>query len=151
MEIELQDETKMLDSTMIDQVKSLLLFCAKEEAVPENVELSVLFVKDAFIQQLNKQYRGIDRATDVLAFPQQENQQWKKQTKASVPLGDLIISVEHAKKQAHEYGHSLIREIGFLSVHGFLHLLGYDHKNEEEEKHMFQKQEEILGEFGLER
>lgn len=66
-------------------------------------------------------------------------------------LGDIVISLDKAKEQAEDYGHSLERELGFLALHGFLHLLGYDHENEEEEKSMFNRQEEILHEFGLER
>lgn len=151
MEIELQDETETIDATLLSEIQSFVLFCAEEENVPKNIELSILFVEDSFIQQLNQQYREIDEPTDVLSFPQQENNQWKDLDIPAIPLGDIIISVDHAKKQATSYGHTFAREIAFLVVHGFLHLLGYDHMTAADEAKMFARQKKLLKEFGLEK
>jgi probable rRNA maturation factor len=95
----------------------------------------------------------VDRPTDVLSFPLWEpDEEWViDEEEERVALGDIVISLPKAKEQAEAYGHSLNREVGFLAVHGFLHLLGYDHETKEEEKEMFAKQEEILSLVGLHR
>ena len=106
------------------------------------------------IHQINKQFRGIDRPTDVLSFPQltfEEGEIMDRNEKGEVVLGDIIISLERAREQAEEYGHSLKREIAFLTAHSMLHLLGYDHMEPEEEKEMFAKQKEILELAGIPR
>ena len=105
-------------------------------------EVSVTFTDNESIRELNREYRDIDRPTDVLSFPMDD------EGDDSV-LGDIVISLERAMEQAEEYGHSLAREISFLTVHSCLHLLGYDHETgEEDEKEMFGKQEEILNKLG---
>lgn len=104
-------------------------------------ELSLTFCDNNRIQEMNRTFRGIDRATDVLSFPMDDEDL----------LGDIVISIPIAQEQANEYGHSFERELFFLVLHGFLHLLGYDHKTEEEEKVMFAKQEHILTEMGITR
>ena len=109
--------------------------------------LSVTFVDNAFIHKMNKEYRHIDRPTDVISFAFLDGEKDKEQLlkkKGPVSLGDIYISVEKAQEQAKEYGHSLKRELSFLFVHGLLHLLGYDHMTEEDEKVMFKLQDEIL-------
>ena len=109
--------------------------------------LSVTFVDNAFIHKMNKEYRHIDRPTDVISFAFLDGEKDKEQLlkkKGPVSLGDIYISVEKAQEQAKEYGHSLERELSFLFVHGLLHLLGYDHMTEEDEKVMFKLQDEIL-------
>ena len=109
--------------------------------------LSATVADDEYIQTLNRDYRGIDRPTDVLSFPMEEGDDI-----AAVPdgfLGDIVLSLPRAKAQAEEYGHSLLREISFLTVHGTLHLLGYDHMNEAEAALMFAKQEDILNKMGV--
>lgn len=108
--------------------------------------ISVSFVDNEFIHKMNKDYRGIDRPTDVIsfAFLDNEDKEALLNGKEPVCLGDIYISVDKAKEQAQEYGHSLRRELSFLFVHGLLHLLGYDHMNEEDEKIMFKLQDEIL-------
>lgn len=114
--------------------------------------VSVSIVDNRYIHKLNKKYRHIDRPTDVIsfAFLDSENNYDKILfSPGPVVLGDIYISLEKAKEQAEEYGHSLHRELSFLFVHGLLHLLGYDHMNEEEEKVMFQLQEEILSIKGV--
>ena len=109
--------------------------------------LSVTFVDNKFIHQLNKEYRNVDRPTDVISFAfldGDEQRDEKLHGKGPVPLGDIYISVEKAKEQAEEYGHPLERELSFLFVHGLLHLLGYDHMTKEDEAVMFKLQDEIL-------
>ena len=109
--------------------------------------VSVSIVDNEFIHQMNKQYRHIDRETDVISFAfldGEENKDAIFHSSQVVALGDIYISYEKAIAQAEEYGHPLQRELRFLFVHGLLHLLGYDHMNEEDEKIMFALQEEIL-------
>lgn len=109
--------------------------------------LSVTFVDDKFIHKMNKEYRDVDRPTDVISFAFLDGDDTRDQQlhgKGLVCLGDIYISIDRAKAQAEEYGHPLERELSFLFVHGLLHLLGYDHMNEEDEKVMFKLQDEIL-------
>ena len=108
--------------------------------------ISVSLVDNEFIHQINRDYRGIDRPTDVISFAFLDNEDRNAIYKSKEPvcLGDIYISVDKAKEQAEEYGHSLKRELSFLFVHGLLHLLGYDHMIEEDEKVMFRLQDEIL-------
>ncbi len=116
-------------------------------------EVSVMFVDDDTIHQLNKQHRNIDRATDVLSFPLGENGVYdiNNDTGAKL-LGDIVISIPHAIDQADRYGHTLQREIGFLTVHSMLHLLGYDHVNGGiESVRMREKEETVLTKLGLKR
>lgn len=116
-------------------------------------EVGVLFVDDDTIHQLNKQHRNIDRATDVLSFPLGENGVYdiNNDTGAKL-LGDIVISIPHAIDQAERYGHTLQREIGFLTVHSMLHLLGYDHVNGGiESVRMREKEETVLTKLGLKR
>ena len=114
--------------------------------------VSVSIVDNRYIHKINKKYRGIDRPTDVIsfAFLDSENNYDKILfLPGPVVLGDIYISLDKAKEQAEEYGHSLHRELSFLFVHGLLHLLGYDHMNKEDEEKMFKLQEEILSEKGV--
>ncbi len=114
----------------------------------DHTEVSVLLTDDAGIQTLNRTYRGLDQPTDVLSFAQREGEGGD----AHDPfLGDVVISVERAERQAKDFGHSLARELGFLAVHGTLHLLGWDHHKPEQESAMMAKTEEILTGFGLQR
>ena len=109
--------------------------------------LSVTFVDNEFIHKLNKEYRNVDRPTDVISFAfldGDEDRNKKLHGKGPVTLGDIYISVDKAKAQAEEYGHPLERELSFLFVHGLLHLLGYDHMTKEDEAVMFKLQDEIL-------
>ncbi len=132
----------------------LLDLTAVREGVENGSEVSVTFVTNDKIQEINREYRGKDLPTDVISFAMEELGEGEIVLKgADIPriLGDIIISVPKAKEQANDYGHSYLRELGFLAVHGFLHLLGYDHETEEQEKEMFTKQREILNEYGLGR
>ncbi len=114
--------------------------------------VSVSIVDNRYIHKINKKYRGIDRPTDVIsfAFLDSENNYDKILfSPGPVVLGDIYISLDKAKEQAEEYGHSLHRELSFLFVHGLLHLLGYDHMNKEDEEQMFKLQEDILSTKGV--
>ncbi len=108
---------------------------------------SVIFVTDEEIQRLNREYRKIDKVTDVISFALCDD----PNNELSNELGDIFIDLDQAKRQALEYGHTMTREVAFLAVHGFLHLNGYDHMTEEEEKVMFAKQDEILMKAGIYR
>lgn len=116
-------------------------------------EVSVRFVDNEIIRELNSQYRNIDRETDVLSFPLGENGVYDiDPANGAALLGDVVISVQKAMEQAEEYGHSLDREIGFLTVHSMLHLLGYDHVNGGlEAVRMREKEETVLTQLGLKR
>ncbi|MBQ2754526.1 MAG: rRNA maturation RNase YbeY [Clostridia bacterium] len=116
------------------------------ENIPE-ISVSVLICDDEEIHELNRQYRDIDRPTDVLSFPMYDDEGNLDPDE----LGDIVISLERAKLQAEEYGHSIERELAFLTAHSMLHLFGYDHIEEDEQKEMFAKQEEILKKLGLTR
>ncbi|MFW5979776.1 MAG: rRNA maturation RNase YbeY [Halanaerobiales bacterium] len=127
----------------IDWTKSIFNKIAAKIAENEGYEkgkISVALVDNQFIKKLNKKYRNLDESTDVLSFPMDK-----------FIWGDIIISVEQAKKQSEAYGHSLQREIGFLFTHGVLHLLGYDHKKKKEKKEMRNKEKEILNELNIKR
>ncbi len=111
--------------------------------VDEKNPMQVIFVSLEEIHKLNKSYRQVDRATDVLSFPNDDDR--------DESLGDIFICLDKAREQAIDYGHSYERELGFLSVHGYLHLKGYDHYTDEEEKLMIEAQEKILKKANLER
>lgn len=152
LNIEINDEHNFLDEQVKEKIVELLHTAYDYEGLAEDCELSLSFVDNTTIQEINKEYRGIDRPTDVISFALEEGEEMEI-SGVDIPriLGDIIISVEKAHQQAEEYGHSFIRELGFLAVHGFLHLLGYDHMTEEDEKEMFRRQEEILENYGLTR
>lgn len=124
-----------------------------QESFAGSAEISVTFVDDARIQELNKQHRNIDKATDVLSFPLGENGVYDENPETGAKmLGDIVISMERAVAQAEEYGHPLQREVAFLTVHSMLHLLGYDHVNGGlEAVHMREKEEAVLTQLGLKR
>lgn len=118
----------------------------------ENGEVSVTLTNNAYIHTLNKEYRGIDRPTDVLSFALNESEEPEMLDGPEVNvLGDLIISVERAEEQAADYGHSLRREVAFLTVHGMLHLLGYDHMEEDERAEMEEEQRFVMEKLGISR
>ena len=118
----------------------------------ENGEVSVTLTNNEYIHTLNKQYRGIDRPTDVLSFALNESEEPDVEDGPDVNvLGDLVISVERAKEQAADYGHRVKREIAFLTVHGMLHLLGYDHMEEEDRIEMEAEQRFVMEKLGIPR
>ena len=115
----------------------------------DNVMFNVIIVNNEMIHKINKEYRNIDRETDVISFALEDDKTFNRSDIRI--LGDIYISIDKARSQSVEYGHSLKRELYFLAVHGLLHLLGYDHMKEEDEKVMFGKQEEILSRYGINR
>jgi probable rRNA maturation factor len=152
--IDFLDETNNVANEQIDEIEKLLNFAAAKLAIEEGSEVSVTFVTNERIQEINREYRDKDAVTDVISFALEELGEGEIELiGANMPriLGDIIISTAKAEEQAKEYGHSFMREFGFLAVHGFLHLLGYDHMTEEDEREMFTLQKEILDEYGLKR
>ena len=117
----------------------------------ENSEVSITLTDDKNIHELNKKFRGIDRPTDVLSFALRESDEPKILNAEIETLGDIIISVERAKLQAEEYGHSFLREMIFLEVHGLLHLLGYDHIEENDRLEMEAEQKFIMEKLKIQR
>ncbi len=129
-------------------LKKFISFCVKKLLL-KNVMFNIIIVDDATIHKINKEYRKIDRKTDVITFALEDNKQ------IDIPkirvLGDIYISYETALSQAKEYNHSIKREMCFLAVHGLLHLLGYDHMNKEDEDKMFKLQKELLDNYGIKK
>ena len=151
----ISDEQKEI--TVPRGIRMLIRRCCnavlQAEKFGSDAEVSVSFVDNERIHELNAQYRNVDRETDVLSFPMGENGEYdtNMDTGAKI-LGDIVISVPKAMEQAKAYNHSLQREIGFLTVHSMLHLLGYDHENGGiEQVHMREKEEEVLTKIGLKR
>lgn len=138
-------------------LRLLVRKCCQAALTEENfagaAEVSVSFVNNAEIRKLNRVYRNKDKSTDVLSFPLGENGVYDLNNETGAYLlGDVVISMETAVKQAHIYGHSLEREVGFLTVHSMLHLLGYDHETSPlEAAKMHEKEEVILDSLGISR
>lgn len=157
MEITLMDETGTATSSQLAEIERLLNFAAEQLAIEETAEMSVTLMDNESIQAINRDYRGKDSPTDVISFALEELGEGELpiifEGADALPrnLGDILISVEKAQEQAVEYEHSYERELGFLAVHGFLHLNGYDHMVAEEEKEMFDLQRKILDAYGLKR
>ena len=153
MHIDFLDETGDITKEQQELLLNVLQLASNMEEIPKDAEVSISFVSDEEIHRLNKEYRQIDQPTDVLSFALEEGEDDYSIEGNEIPrmLGDIIVSVDKAKEQAETYNHSFNRELAFLTVHGFLHLLGYDHMSDEDEKKMFSRQEEILHEFGLKR
>ena len=155
LEIDFADETNEVVREDIELIINLLDHTSSMENVEDGSEVSVTIVSNESIQEINKTYRGKDQATDVISFAMEEMGEGEMEIAetSDLPriLGDIVISIDKAREQAEEYGHSLKRELGFLAVHGFLHLLGYDHMTADDEKRMFTRQENILDSYGLQR
>ena len=126
-----------------------------EHLLDKNINISIIYTTPIDIQEYNKEYRNIDRATDVLSFPMFEKDEVEKfkKEKSVVPevLGDIIINLSQVKMQADEYGHSFERELAYMLVHGFYHLMGYDHMEEEEKRIMRLKEEKVLEDLKINR
>ena len=146
--IELFNQTEK-EIVELDTVLKVLDSAMKKENLDKCV-FNLIIVDNEYIHELNKNYRGIDRETDVITFALEDEDSLVLPTDERV-LGDIYISIDKAHSQAEEYCHSLLRELSFLAVHGFYHLLGYDHMTEEDEKVMFAKQEEVLSSYGISR
>lgn len=134
----------------LETVEKVLERAIEKEQL-DDVFLNLIIVDNEYIHNLNKLYRGIDRVTDVITFALEDEDSLVLPKEVGRNLGDIYISIERAKDQASEYGHGLLRELSFLAVHGFYHLLGYDHMNPEDEAIMFKKQEEVLNDYGITR
>ncbi|MBQ8534353.1 MAG: rRNA maturation RNase YbeY [Bacilli bacterium] len=142
--VQVEEEIKELET--VEKV----LYSAIEKEKLENVSFNLIIVDNDYIHELNKTYRNIDRETDVITFALEDEDTLVMPSDERI-LGDIYISIDRARSQAEDFGHSLLRELSFLAVHGFYHLLGYDHMTEEDEKVMFKKQEEVLDAYGIRR
>ena len=136
---ETEEELKELET-----INELMQYTLKYEKV-ENAEFNIIIIDNHRIKEINKEYRGIDKETDVISFALEDSKDFIYEDFRL--LGDIYISLDKVKEQAIEYGHSFKREICFLAVHGFLHLLGYDHMVKEDEIVMIEKQKMIIGEL----
>lgn len=150
MQIDIIDQTETITKSQLTLLEEAINYTAKREKVIASAELSISIVTNEEIKQLNNQYREKNVPTDVLSFPL-ENAFNENEDNIPVMIGDIIISVEKTKEQAERFNHSFERELIFLAIHGFLHILGYTHDTKINEQSMFQKQEAILKEFNLER
>ena len=164
MKLEIEDLTQSLDS----ETQTLLVRCADASAATEGIRLPLgVYVRvtgDDEIHEINLQTRGVDRATDVLSFPTVRypegqtagscesllRREWDPESQSCL-IGDIIISMDHVREQAREYGHSERRELGYLLTHAMMHLFGYDHMTPEEQKRMRTKEEDALKVAGLQR
>ncbi|MBR2214975.1 MAG: rRNA maturation RNase YbeY [Selenomonadaceae bacterium] len=145
-------EEKIFPAEIIDTVQLAAETVGALYNLPDDAEASISVTDNAHIQELNKIYRGIDKPTDVLSFALDEGDEPTIFAEgAPHTLGDIIISVERAKEQAQDYGHSLRREIAFLTVHGMLHLLGYDHMEEADRLEMEAEQRAVMKRLGIKR
>lgn len=159
MDLTIYDQTSNgISQEQHDLVEHVLQFAAQKLQLADSTEMSVTLMNNPAIKRINAQYRGVDRATDVLSFAAEENGDespiiMDPELAAELPtnLGDLFVSMDKVAEQAKFLGHSPERELGFLVVHGFLHLNGYDHEQPADEKKMFALQREILDEYGLKR
>ena len=133
----------------ISILQSYIEFVVKEEHL-ENCFFNIILINNIEIKEINRQYRNIDRETDVITFALEDYDDGIKNVKYRL-LGDIYISVDKTYEQAQLYGHSVKRELCFLATHGILHLLGFDHMTEEEEKIMFKRQEELLNAYKIQR
>lgn len=145
----LQEEVAV-DDDLISFLSEVIQEVLRKEGCSDEAEVSLVFVDDSYIHGLNYQYCGVDRPTDVLSFAMQEGEPIPN-VEEELILGDVVISLQAAERQAREYGHSFYREVAYLAVHGLLHLLGYDHQEDEERRLMRQKEEEVLGRLNLSR
>lgn len=136
------------DIKELQEIEKVINFALEYQNI-NNALFNIIIVDEDKIQELNKTYRNKDSVTDVISFALEDDDTFV-QTNFRV-LGDIYICLKRAKDQSIEYGHSFLRELSFLSVHGLLHLLGYDHMKEDEEKVMFELQERILDEYGIKR
>lgn len=154
-----------LDEKQLKIISEIIDYALREEKVLIPYEVSVIFVDNENIREINNETRGIDRATDVLSFPMLEYEKNKVFKECylnyefspidldggNLVLGDIVLSLERAKEQSEEFNHSFEREVCYLIIHSILHLLGYDHMEEEDKKVMRKREEEILSKFQINR
>ena len=161
VDIAIFDETERVSNDHLELIETVIIAAAKKLDLEDNFEVSATIVDNERIHEINLEYRSIDRPTDVISFAIEDNDEddfdiffdEMDEEELQIPrlLGDLFISIDKVKEQSDEFGHSFERELGFLTVHGFLHLNGYDHQTDKDEKIMSALQDEILEEIGLER
>lgn len=159
MDLEIYDETQQVSKEQIALIEDILEFAGKELDLPENTEMSVTLMDNEAIHKINKEYRGVDKETDVISFAIEEDDidalpiiiPEDMEFSEAKNIGDIMVSMDRVVEQAEYLGHSRDRELGFLVVHGFLHLNGYDHMRAEDEKEMFALQNKILDNYGLKR
>jgi len=146
--ISFEPETLTIEESLLKEILRAADVVGEAYGV-EKAELSITLTDDEHIHALNKKYRGVDRATDVLSFAFRESNEPEVIDAEFEILGDVIISLERAKSQAKEFGHSFLREVIFLEVHGLLHLLGYDHIDDDERQEMETEQRFIMDKLGI--
>lgn len=144
--IDNSQEKIRINESINELIEKVVLECLTLERKGLDYEISVTFVDDEEIRELNKEYRNVDKSTDVLSFPLEENE---FDIPGNTLLGDIIISAETAKRQSEEYGHSLEREIAYLAAHSMFHLMGYDHMEEVEKQVMRDKEKKVMLSLGI--
>ncbi|KGF15502.1 heat-shock protein [Peptostreptococcus sp. MV1] len=144
-----QDFAK-LDQDFMDKIEAVMLEVLAYEDYDDDYEVSLSFVTNDEIRDINREYRNIDKVTDVLSFPMYDGQEVDVDF-GQISLGDIVISIERASEQAKDFGHSLEREICFLVCHSMFHLLGYDHMEENDAIDMHAREEAVLGKLGITR
>lgn len=145
-----EQEKIVIPEDWTGKIERVAEICLQEEEIDPKAEIGLMFVDNEQIREMNKAYRDIDSATDVLSFPIYEADE-AIDDEEEILFGDIVISLERAAEQAEEYGHSLEREVMYLLVHGLLHLAGYDHMEDDEKKEMRQREEELLTVIGASR
>ena len=149
--LEIEEESKYLE--LIEKVLGQAFI--KEKIDDLNLYINIILTNPENIRNINRQYRNIDKETDVLSFPMFEKEELEKMqikgNEIQEPLGDIVISIEKVEQQAKEYGHSFERELSYMLIHGFYHLIGYDHIEEDDKKQMREKEEMILNSLNITR
>ncbi|WIV10695.1 rRNA maturation RNase YbeY [Proteiniborus sp. MB09-C3] len=144
--IDNSQEKVYIDDSINELIEKVVLECLQQEGKSTDYEVSITFVDDEEIRELNREYRDVDKSTDVLSFPLDENE---FDIPGDTLLGDIVISAETAKRQSEEYGHSLEREIAYLTAHSMFHLMGYDHMNETDKHVMRDKEKKVMMSLGI--
>ena len=155
-EVEITYLEEKEDKKIEEMLKNVANACLREEGLTnKNIYISITLTNQEIIRGINKEHRNIDKSTDVLSFPMFEKEEITELKKSKriepEPLGDIIISIVQVKKQAEEYGHSFERELAYMVVHGFYHLMGHDHMAQKEKLQMREKEEKLLQKIGIER
>ncbi len=151
MDIDNRQVIVTIGSELYDIIKGVVREALALENFATDTDVSISLVDNDEIRDLNRTYRGVDSPTDVLSFPMLEGEDNIKILDMPLMLGDIVISLERAREQCKDYGHSFEREAGYLTAHGMLHLMGYDHQTEEDKKIMRQKEECVLEKLKLRR
>ena len=152
MKFDIVNDYGALEPVWLERLEKILPLYAEQEGLPDALVIGLTFCDDDAIRAINAEYRGIDRATDVLSFPLYERDDEIELFDDELsPFGDIVLSVPHAIAQAEEYGHSVEREVCYLVVHGLMHLAGYDHIEPEDKIEMRAEEEALLNKVGVTR